>query len=110
MKDQNNPLAIKNGDNNFPMTCAWTNYRRLKMTLPQIHLKDFFRRFDKDEDRRLSKQELKNAFNSLGSRCPTWRATRALQHADANGNGYISDQELDGLVKYAAKHGYDDKK
>ncbi|KAK3231398.1 hypothetical protein Dsin_003279 [Dipteronia sinensis] len=110
MKDQNNPLALKNEDNNFPMTCAWNNYRRLKMTLPQIHLKDFFRRFDKDEDRRLSKQDLKNAFDSLGSRCPTWRAMRALQHADTNGNGYISDQELDGVVKYAAKQGYDDKK
>ncbi|KAL5777789.1 hypothetical protein ACOSP7_010715 [Xanthoceras sorbifolium] len=109
MKHQNNPLDSKNAGNCCPRTFALTSYRRLKMTLPQVHLIDFFRRFDKDEDRRLTKQDLKDAFDSLGSRCPTWRAKRALQHADANGNGYISEQELDGLVKYAAKHGYDKK-
>ncbi|KAL5777790.1 hypothetical protein ACOSP7_010716 [Xanthoceras sorbifolium] len=109
MEHQNSP---KNAGNCYPRTVAWTSDRRLKMSIsiPEEKLEDFFRRFKTDDqDQRLSKQELKDAFDSLGSRFPAWRAKRALQHADTNGNGYISEQELDGLVKYAAKHGYDKK-
>ncbi|KAK0575602.1 hypothetical protein LWI29_003516 [Acer saccharum] len=107
---QNNPLDSKNEGNTCFRSFGLTSYRRIKMSIsiPEEKLEDFFKRFGSDnEDRRLSKQELKDAFDSLGSRFPAWRAKRALQHADANGNGYISDQELDSLVKYAAKHGYD---
>ncbi|XWS30486.1 hypothetical protein CRYUN_Cryun24cG0121700 [Craigia yunnanensis] len=53
-----------------------------------------FRRFDRNSDGRLSRQELTNAFNSLGSRVPIIRALAALIHADENGDGYISKEEM----------------
>ncbi|KAK1550406.1 hypothetical protein Q3G72_018436 [Acer saccharum] len=86
--------------------CGRTSGRTSIKALTEEQLKLLFMRFDTDGDRRLSKQELKDAFNSLGSRFSAWRAWRVLCHADANGDGYISDQELDGLVKYCVKHGY----
>ncbi|KAJ0086414.1 hypothetical protein Patl1_08963 [Pistacia atlantica] len=69
-------------------------------------LKGMFWRFDKNGDRRLSKQELKAAFKELGALIPGFRANRGLHHADANGDGYISDEEVDKLVKYAYQLGY----
>ncbi|XVF60061.1 hypothetical protein PTKIN_Ptkin08bG0012700 [Pterospermum kingtungense] len=65
-----------------------------------------FRRFDDNRNGRLSRQELKNAFKSLGSRCPTCRALAALYHADENGDGYISEKEMNPLIQYALKCGY----
>ncbi|XVE67720.1 hypothetical protein DITRI_Ditri09bG0011100 [Diplodiscus trichospermus] len=55
-------------------------------------MKDFFRRFDCDKDGRLSKEELKKAFNELGSRVPVFRTLAALRHADENGDGFISKE------------------
>ncbi|XVF39952.1 hypothetical protein PTKIN_Ptkin01aG0074100 [Pterospermum kingtungense] len=34
------------------------------------------------------------------------QAGRGLSHADGNGDGYVSDDELDDLVKYALQLGY----
>ncbi|OAY22912.1 hypothetical protein MANES_18G036400v8 [Manihot esculenta] len=59
-----------------------------------------FRSCDINQDGRLSKQELKNMFNKLGSRFASWRVFRALHHADANGDGYISEEEFSDLVRY----------
>ena len=65
-----------------------------------------FWRFDINRDRRLSRQELKNAFNSLGSRFPTYRAFAALRQADENSDGHISEEEMDELIQYASSCGY----
>ncbi|KAK3231393.1 hypothetical protein Dsin_003274 [Dipteronia sinensis] len=65
-----------------------------------------FWRYDTDRDGQLSRKELKEAFNYLGASIPGWRAHRALNHADKNGDGYISGKEVDELVNYAAKLGY----
>ncbi|KAJ0085487.1 hypothetical protein Patl1_08977 [Pistacia atlantica] len=77
-----------------------------RLELPSINKLAMFWRFDADGDRRLSKQELNNAFSSLGSSFPAWRTWRALCHADENGYGYINEKEFDELVKYAVKCGY----
>ncbi|KAJ0024520.1 hypothetical protein Pint_08791 [Pistacia integerrima] len=77
-----------------------------KVNLTEEQLKAQFWQFDTDGDRRLSKQELNNAFSSLGSSFPAWRTWRALCHADENGDGYINEKEFDELVKYAVKCGY----
>lgn len=69
-------------------------------------LKGMFWRFDKNQDGHLSKQELKAAFKNLGAIFPGFRADRGLRHADHNGDGYISEDEVDELVKYAIKQGY----
>ncbi|RVW99965.1 hypothetical protein CK203_024689 [Vitis vinifera] len=55
---------------------------------------------------RLNKAELKQAFQHLGALIPGWRAHRALHHADADGDGCISEKEMKDLVEYAAKFGY----
>ncbi|KAJ4717457.1 putative Calcium-binding EF-hand family protein [Melia azedarach] len=63
-------------------------------------------RYDKNGDGRLSKKELRDAFNSLGSYFPGWRAWRALHYADSDGDGYISDDEYNNLVNYCRERGY----
>ncbi|KAK8534121.1 hypothetical protein V6N13_028196 [Hibiscus sabdariffa] len=73
-------------------------------------LKALFRRFDGDKDGHLSKSELKKAFNELGSRVAAFRALGALQHADENGDKFVSDGELEALVQYAVALGYTFKK
>ncbi|XVE70058.1 hypothetical protein DITRI_Ditri10aG0041100 [Diplodiscus trichospermus] len=60
-----------------------------------------FKRCDANNDRRLSWDEVKAGFRELQSRWPAYRAQRAFQMADRNGDGYINEKELDELVKYA---------
>ncbi|XVF13933.1 hypothetical protein REPUB_Repub09cG0012500 [Reevesia pubescens] len=74
--------------------------------LSKDQLKDVFRSFDCDKDGRLSKEELKKAFNELGSRVPVFRTLAALHQADENGDGFISEDELEALVQYAVGLGY----
>ncbi|KAF3961269.1 hypothetical protein CMV_014094 [Castanea mollissima] len=84
---------------------AVTHYKPLPPT-NEKQLRDTFQKYDRNGDGLLSRAELENAFKSLGSHMPNWRARRALNHADANGDKFISLEELDEVVKYAAKHGY----
>ncbi|OMP08734.1 Calcium-binding EF-hand [Corchorus capsularis] len=67
---------------------------------------NIFKRFDCDKDGRFSKEELKKAFSELGSRVPVLRTLAALHHADENGDGFISDEELEALLQYALGLGY----
>ncbi|OMO74794.1 Calcium-binding EF-hand [Corchorus olitorius] len=69
--------------------------------LTEEELKAIFKHADGNNDKRLSKEELKKAFDYLGSRLPFWRAGKGLHQADVNQDGYVSDDELDDLVKYA---------
>ncbi|KAK0576110.1 hypothetical protein LWI29_012098 [Acer saccharum] len=69
-------------------------------------LKMTFWRYDTNRDRKLSRKELKEAFDYLGAYIPGWRAFRALNHADGNGDGYITEEEVDELINYAVKLGY----
>ncbi|PPR85514.1 hypothetical protein GOBAR_AA35179 [Gossypium barbadense] len=57
-------------------------------------------------DGRLSKQELKSALYYMGSHFPSWRAAQALNRADGNDDGYISEGEMDDLVEYVWQCGY----
>ncbi|XAR61878.1 hypothetical protein NMG60_11016421 [Bertholletia excelsa] len=65
-------------------------------------VKEFLRRYDRDGDGRISRQELKLAFKSQGLYFAGRRARKAIRYADANGDGYISDQELNELLQYAS--------
>ncbi|KAK2660323.1 hypothetical protein Ddye_006856 [Dipteronia dyeriana] len=96
-------------DKGIDKGCRLTSGRTSIKALTEEELKILFKRFDTDRDGRLSKQELNDANNSLGSRFWAWRAWRVLCHADANGDGYISEHELDCLVKYCVKHAYANK-
>ncbi|KAG6672149.1 hypothetical protein I3842_16G044000 [Carya illinoinensis] len=69
-------------------------------------LRAIVKKYDANNDGGLNKEELKDAFQSLGARLPGWTARRALHHADANGDGVIGVEELGALLQYASKHGY----
>lgn len=69
--------------------------------LSEEQVQGLLNRYDTNRDGRLSKDELKIAFRRMGLRFSGWRAGRALRHADANGDHYISEDELNELVKYA---------
>ncbi|WCJ35406.1 hypothetical protein M5689_016663 [Euphorbia peplus] len=76
------------------------------ISLTEGQLKALFKENDSNRDGKLSKEEIKRAFIKLGSRLPNWRVNRALRHADGDGDGDITEKELDELVKYAVKLEY----
>ncbi|KAK6243971.1 hypothetical protein QUC31_010380 [Theobroma cacao] len=79
----------------------------LELQYTEEQLIDIFRRFDSNCDGRLSKQDLRNAFNSLGARLPSYPAFAALRRADEKGKGYVqTDSDWKQLVQYAYKCGY----
>lgn len=73
---------------------------------PNRDLKHFLKKYDKNGDGRLDKEELKQDFKELGARLPEWRAYRALKHADTNGDGFITLDETNLLIEYILKNGY----
>ena len=77
-------------------------------TLPpaEDQLRNIFKKFDTNNDNKLSREDLKKAFAYLGSDIPNFRADRALVHADANKDGFIDEREMDELVKYAVRAGF----
>ncbi|KAK1549565.1 hypothetical protein Q3G72_034613 [Acer saccharum] len=92
--------------NNLPRTTTKVDKPHPNLPYNEKQLHGIFRRFDTDHDGCLSQKELTNAFHSLGSRFPAYRAWRALHHADANKDGFVSGNEFQQLVKYAVKYGF----
>ena len=80
--------------------------RSTSYPLSEEQLKGLLKRYDTNGDGKLSKNELKAAFRSLGLHFSGWRAGKALRHADANGDGYVSEDEMKELVKYAMIWGF----
>ncbi|XVE70061.1 hypothetical protein DITRI_Ditri10aG0041500 [Diplodiscus trichospermus] len=93
---------------NAHLNCSSCKHKRCKgcgikcapVPLTKVQLKHILQSFDKNGDCRLSKQELKNALDYIGSHFPNWRASRALNRTDGNKDGYISEDEMDDLVDY----------
>ncbi|KDP38352.1 hypothetical protein JCGZ_04281 [Jatropha curcas] len=73
-------------------------------------IKEIIKRCDINHDNIISEEELIKAFDELGSRFPWFRAQKAMACADSNKNGQIDSDELDQVVKYASKQGYQFKK
>lgn len=73
---------------------------------PGADVRHMFDKYDKNGDGHLDKEELKQVFKDLGALIPRWRASAGLKYADANGDGFISLEEMDALIGYAQKFGY----
>ncbi|KAM3275793.1 hypothetical protein ACQJBY_044264 [Aegilops geniculata] len=63
--------------------------------------KEWIRRFDADRDGRISRDELRRAMRALRVRFTRRRSRSGISYADADGDGYIDDSEIDGLVEFA---------
>lgn len=74
---------------------------KLKFSREQI--KEIFREHDIDGDGALNFHELTQAFSWFGSLLPFYKAHYGLGCADKDGDGYITEDELDRLVDYAMK-------
>ncbi|PSS31419.1 Calcium-binding protein CML10 [Actinidia chinensis var. chinensis] len=80
--------------------------KSFNVPLAEDQLKAIFKKHDKNGDGRLCRKEVRGAFEELGACFPEWRAWRGLCNADANGDGFITEDELNGLVKYTMQLGY----
>ncbi|PON79303.1 Parvalbumin [Trema orientale] len=81
------------------------------LELSKEQLVDVFKSYDLDKDGKLSRKELRAAFQFLGSNCIVsyFRAIRALCTVGANNDGYISltdENKLQLLIDYARRCGY----
>ncbi|KAF5193951.1 Calmodulin [Thalictrum thalictroides] len=60
--------------------------------------KVWLKKFDADGDGRISKNELRTAMRDLGMCFTTWKSRKGVRIADANGDGFIDDNEIEGLA------------
>ncbi|XP_042410458.1 probable calcium-binding protein CML35 [Zingiber officinale] len=66
--------------------------------------KEWLRRFDVDKDGRISSEELRRAIASIRGRLKGWiKGRRGIKYADANGDGFIGEDEIDKLIEFAGK-------
>lgn len=65
--------------------------------------KNWLMRFDTDRDGRISKEELRRAIRSLGARYSGWKSGRGVRGADANGDGFLDDAEIENLISFAQR-------
>ncbi|MQM14750.1 hypothetical protein Taro_047685 [Colocasia esculenta] len=66
--------------------------------------KEWLKRFDTDKDGRISREELRQAIRRIGGRFSAWKSSRGIREADANGDGYIDDAEIEKLVAFAQRN------
>ncbi|OMO78980.1 Calcium-binding EF-hand [Corchorus capsularis] len=72
------------------------------MTIDEF--KRWLSKFDEDNDGRISKDELADAIRASGGWFARRKSKQAIQAVDANGNGFIDDNEIKNLVEFAEKH------
>ncbi|KAK4726166.1 hypothetical protein R3W88_031083 [Solanum pinnatisectum] len=76
---------------------------KLEMSLQEF--KKWIKIFDTDKDGKISKEELREA---VRTNVDGWfrrlKGSRGIKGADANGNGYIDENEFNNLVEFAQKN------
>ncbi|KAK4342530.1 hypothetical protein RND71_038346 [Anisodus tanguticus] len=80
-------------------------WKGVSLPISNEQLKGIFKKYDKNGDGKISKQELKLAFKEMSLRFSGWRAGRAFRHSDINEDGYINEEEMSELVTYASRWG-----
>ncbi|KAK6245253.1 hypothetical protein QUC31_000061 [Theobroma cacao] len=73
-----------------------------EMTIDEF--KRYLKKFDDDKDGRISRDELANAIRAAGGWFATRKSKHAIRSVDANGNGFIDDNEIKNLAEFAEKH------
>ncbi|KAI3522129.1 hypothetical protein L1887_11608 [Cichorium endivia] len=73
--------------------------------MTEDQLRSMIKRFDRNGDGKISRWELRIGLRSIGLRFAYFRSWSALRHADLNGDGVISDEEINELAKYVSKWG-----
>ncbi|PIN05535.1 hypothetical protein CDL12_21925 [Handroanthus impetiginosus] len=58
-------------------------------------------KFDHNGDGRISRNELRDAMKSCGAMFTWWRSGRAMGEADVGGSGYINEDEINYLLRFA---------
>ncbi|RXH91719.1 hypothetical protein DVH24_020742 [Malus domestica] len=82
--------------------CVTSDGKRVMTT---EELKKWLKKFDVDNrDGRISKKELREAIRATGARFARFKSRLGVRSADANGNGFVDEDELDNLVEFAQKH------
>lgn len=72
-----------------------------EMTLEEF--KRWLKKFDSDRDGRISREELQDAVRFTGGWFSTWKHRRAVNDADADGNGFIDEKEMNNLIEFAQR-------
>ncbi|KAK5823926.1 hypothetical protein PVK06_018689 [Gossypium arboreum] len=75
-----------------------------KRIMTMDEFKQWLKKFDADNDGRISKEELRNAIYETGGRFARWKSRRAIKSADADGSGFIDENEITNLVDFAEKY------
>ncbi|KAK4752775.1 hypothetical protein SAY87_021573 [Trapa incisa] len=65
--------------------------------------KQWLKRFDSDKDGRISIEELSHAIRTNGRWFSRRKGKEALGSADVNGDGFITEDEVEELVEFAKK-------
>ncbi|XWS21174.1 hypothetical protein CRYUN_Cryun30bG0032700 [Craigia yunnanensis] len=73
-----------------------------EMTIDEF--KRWLKKFDEDKDGRISKDELADAIRVSGGWFARRKSKHGIRSVDANGNGFIDDNEIKNLVEFAEKH------
>lgn len=89
-------MAIRGGDRGRGTAAGG------KQEISVEEFKKWLMNFDYDKDGKISQGELRAAIRSRGGWFMTTRKSgRAIREADADGSGYIDENEIDSLLDFA---------
>ncbi|EYU44390.1 hypothetical protein ABFS82_08G049000 [Erythranthe guttata] len=88
-------MAIRGGDTARSVPSGG----KYQMTVDEF--KNWLMKFDVDKDGRISRKELRRAVRSSGGLFSGWKSGRGMVEADADGSGFIDEQEIDCLLDFA---------